>query len=208
MGLTTTELAGKLNLTKGRISQLVKAGKLDGCFEGAGRNRRFDLVASAKALNLRLDHGQMMGNGAATRQRLREIEATASSDAAPDEEAPQESRPLKNSDPARYELAKTQKAEEEARRLRRQNALEEGTMVLADQVATATARALTAELSQFENVLRLGARAIADKLGVDFKTARQILTDTWRDHRSARSQVLADAAEAATLSPEEKDVDF
>lgn len=210
--LTTTQLADKLGVTKGRISQLVSGGKLDGCYTGEGRNRRFDLAACAKALNRRLDPGQMMGNGAGTRRRLQDIEQGAGDgarDSTPDRAAPPaETGRLTGNDPDRYELARTLKAEEEARKLRRQNALEDRTLVLADEAALAARRALAAEVAQFENVIRQGARAVADRLGVDFKTARQILIETWREHRAARAGQLGAQAEAAQMTETERDADF
>ena len=66
--LTATQLAKKLDVTRGRISQYVSAGKLDGCFSGSGRQRRFDLDKVKAALQHRLDPGQMMGNGAVTKK--------------------------------------------------------------------------------------------------------------------------------------------
>ncbi|MDD9731598.1 hypothetical protein PVW46_16970 [Mameliella sp. AT18] len=207
-GLTATQLATKLDLSKGRISQLVTEGKLDGCYKGDGRSRRFDLAACANALNRKLDPGQMMGNGARTRQALREIEETDSPVEAPQDVPERDSAPLRTTDQARYEMARTLKAEEEARKLRRLNAQDDGTLVLAEQAGREARRALAAELAQFENVLRNAARAVADKMGVDFKTARQIMIDVWREHRSARAQQLDQEAEAAEMAPEEQDADF
>ncbi|MBW4984125.1 hypothetical protein KZZ07_16400 [Mameliella sp. CS4] len=207
-GLTATQLATKLDLSKGRISQLVTEGKLDGCYKGDGRSRRFDLAACANALNRKLDPGQLMGNGARTRQALREIEETDSPVEAPQDMPERDSAPLRTTDQARYEMARTLKAEEEARKLRRLNAQDDGTLVLAEQAGREARRALAAELAQFENVLRNAARAVADKMGVDFKTARQIMIDVWREHRSARAQQLDQEAEAAEMAPEEQDADF
>ncbi|MCD1621162.1 hypothetical protein K7H20_24620, partial [Salipiger manganoxidans] len=72
----------------------------------------------------------------------------------------------------------------------------------------ATARALAQEVAEFEGVMRRAARAIADQLGVDFKEARKILIDTWREHRRARAEVLAQQAASAGFDPEEREADF
>lgn len=202
--LNTTELAQKLSLSKGRISQLVAAGKLDGCFSGAGRERRFDLDRVKAALQQRLDFGQMMGNGAATRRALEDL---------PDDDEPAVKKPastprdgaeLPATDAGRYEMARAQKAEEEARALRRRNQEAEGTFVLASEVRREVARTVAQEVAEFEAVLRAGARDIADRLGVDFKMARKILTDAWRSHRAQRKDLLADQAAAADLSATEQ----
>ncbi|WP_146592215.1 hypothetical protein [Puniceibacterium confluentis] len=198
--MNTTELAKALGLSKGRISQYVSAGKLDGCYSGDGRARRFDLGRVKFALKQGLDAGQLMGNGAETRKRIK--------DAATEGQASRRDGELPARDPDRYELARTQKAEEEARRLRRQNQVDEGTLVLADKAAQATARALAQEIAEFESVMRRGARAIADQLGVDFKTARQILVTTWREHRQSRSALLAEASDRMQLDQDERDADI
>lgn len=213
--MNTTELASELGLTKGRISQYVSQGKLDGCFTGSGRARRFDVDKVRAALEHKLDPGQMLGNGAGTKRRIRAAAAAPGAEALPADEPPADDPPaasppreLRSEEPNRYELARISKVEEEARRLRRQNQLDEGTLVLADQAGREAARALSRELAQIEDFLRRGARAIADELGVDFKEARKLLIDLWREHRGARAEVLAAEAEAAEMDDHEDEVDF
>lgn len=208
--LTSGDLAKALNVSKGRVSQYVSGGKLNGCFTGDGRSRRFDLDKVATALGRTLHPGQMLGNGAETRKAIATIQ-TAPIAVEDDEDAPQlltpraprEGGPLDGRDPDRYELARTQKAEEEARRLRRMNAEAEGTYVLAAEVERQVARMLAQEIAEFEGVLRDGARRQADKLGVDFKAARQILMDQWRQHRATRTTALESQAVGAGASDEE-----
>jgi transcriptional regulator with XRE-family HTH domain len=195
--LTATELAGRLSLSKGRISQLVSDGRLDGCYEGEGRQRRFDLEKCKAALSGRLDPGQMLGNGAKTKEKLRD-------------DPPSEKRGdlLEPRDPDRYELARTLKVEEEARRARRLNSEAEGTLVHADAVAMEVTRQIGQEIAQFEAVMRDAARAVADRMGVDYRTVRQILIETWRSHRSERADKLEKKAATAALSDAEKAADF
>ncbi|UWR36163.1 hypothetical protein [Sulfitobacter sp. W074] len=207
--LNTTELANELNLSKGRISQLVRDGRLDGCFKGDGRARRFDLVSAAEKLGQRLDPAQMLGNGAKTRRSLDEIEDTSDDDAGKPPRDGEGATLLSAKDPSRYELARTQELEERARRARRQNESEEGNWVLASEVHSETARQIQMEIASIESsVLRGGARRIADELGVDFKEARAILTQVWREYRGQRSEQKTAEADAATLSPSEDEVDF
>ncbi len=208
MGVTGAELAKSLNLSPGRISQLVSAGKLNGTFTGDGRQRRFDLGLVTKALRGNLDPGQMMGNGAQTKRLLEGLSQEVQS------EAPQVKPPLRDGaelstrDPDRYELARTQKAEEEARRLRRMNAQEEGQFVLASEVERQVSRVLGQELREVETYLRDTARVVADRLGVDFKAVRQILLDEWRKHRTGRASGLDDQAQGALLTEVEKEADI
>lgn len=203
-GLTTTQLAQSLDLTKGRISQLVASGRLDGCFTGDGRARRFDLDACAAALNKSLDKGQSLGNGAKTKRKIKELTASA----IPETASPKPDAPLPARDPDRYELAKIQIAEEEARRKRRQNAEAEGHFVLAAEVERQIAQQIGQEVAEFETALRDGARAVADRLGVDYRTTRQILIEGWRDHRQARADALAARAASGTMGAEEEAEDI
>lgn len=217
--LSSSELASALGVSKGRVSQYVSEDKLGGCFTGEGRLRRFDLGKVCTALGRQLDRGQMMGNGSGTR---RAIEALRRPDPTPlpfaeadDDDLPVAPAPaqrdgtlLTGKDPDRYELARTQKAEEETRRLRRINAEAEGTYVLAAEVERQVARLLAQEIAEFEAVLRDGSRRVADKLGVDFKAVRQLMLDQWRGHRATRSQVLDAQARDIAATGEETEGDI
>lgn len=212
--LSSTELASTLSVSKARVSQYVSEGKLSGCYTGEGRARRFDLSKVTQALGRQLHPGQMLGNGADTRKALIALKP-GRVDQEDDDDAiktgsplktppPRDSGQLAGTDPDRYELARTQKAEEEARRLRRMNAEAEGTYVLAAEVERQVARVTAQEIAEFEAVLRDGARKVADKLGVDFKMVRQVLMEQWRGHRATRTDVLRVEAAAAELSADEK----
>lgn len=214
--VSSSQLADVLQVTRTRVGQYVREGKLDGCFTGAGRARRFDLGKVATQLGRTLHPGQMLGNGAETRKTLATLKLGQVGPDDEEEEAPRptrkteprESGALAERDPDRYELARTQKAEEEARRLRRMNAEAEGTFVLASEVERQVARIMAQEIAEVEAVLRDGSRRVADKLGVDFKAVRQILMDQWRSHRATRTAALADQAEAAASSADERAEDI
>lgn len=202
-GLNTTELAARLAVSKARVSQYVSEGKLEGCYVGEGRARRFDLDKVTHALGRKLHPGQMMGNGATTRDALRQL----ATDEAP---APSASSPVSRfdgqlpvADADRYEMARTLKAEEEARRLRRQNMAEEGTWVLAEEVERRSSRALAQEVAQFETLLRDAARAVADDFGLDARAVRKVLMDKWRAYRADRVQELTALAEGADMTQAE-----
>lgn len=216
--LNSSDLAKVLGVSKGRVSQYVSGNKLDGCFTGSGTARRFDLDKVAHALGRQLHPGQMLGNGASTKRALKALEIAPIEAVAPDldddeddQPAPSRSRssqsresaPLEGKDPDRYELARTQKAEEEARRLRRMNAEAEGTYVLASEVERQVARLLAQEVAEVEAVLRDGSRRVADLLGVDFKAVRQAMMNQWREHRAKRTEALQVQAEVADASADE-----
>ncbi|MDN5789114.1 hypothetical protein [Pseudorhodobacter sp.] len=207
-GLSATDLAKELGVSKGRVSQYVAAGQLEGCFRGDGRQRRFDPILVAKALGRNLDRGQMLGNGSGTKKALGRI---ADDPAPPLEDLPRSypagATEIKPADPSAYDMAKTQSAIEDARRKRRDNLLAEGQYVLADEVARQVARGIGQEIREFEAVLRDGARRIADDLGVDFLKARQLLVQTFRAHRSTRAASLADHAGGQELTEAEQAAD-
>lgn len=208
--VNAAELAGILNLSKGRISQLAKEGRLDGTYTGDGRSRRYDPQLVALKLKGTLDQAQMLGNGASTRRAIGQILTLDAPQALPPVEkpAPKTDGALHPEDPDSYEMQRKAKLAEEVRRLRRQNELDEGTLILASEVERQVARVLRQELAEIEEMLRTGARAVADKLGVDFRAVRQILTETWRAKRQDRSAVLADQAEAGAMTEAERDADI
>ena len=201
-GLKAVELAGKMNLSRGRISQMVKDGVLDGCFAGTGRRRRFDLDKCLAAYQ-GLDPGQRLGNGAKTHKAIEKLEPQPGN--VPRGGGAQKLPP---DDDDGYLLARTEKAVEEVRKLRRVNAEAEGAYVLASEVEPQTRKLLRQEITEMEMVLRDGARHIADELGVDFKEVRKILIDQWRAHRAHRDATLTRKAEEMALTATEAEADI
>lgn len=209
--LTATELSAHLGVTKARVSQYVSEGKLDGCFEGDGRRRRFDLAKSAEALGKRLDRAQLLTNGKQTRLALGRIAAGAEEDEGQGEAPARRQKTdgrLPTGDSDEYTLTQLAIRQEELRRRRRENALDEGLFVLAAEAERQIGRMIGQEIAGFETVIRDGARAIADQLGVDFKAARQILTETWRAHRTGRAEGLLHEAAAAGPTEAERAEDI
>jgi hypothetical protein len=203
--LNTTELARQLNLSKGRISQLAGQGRLAGCYTGDGRERRYDLGKVVAQLKGTLDPGQMLGNGAATQRAMAEIAAPV---AAPRPAPPRTDSELPAADADGYQLNRSAKLAEELRRLRRQNGLEDGTLVLASEVERQVAAVLRQELAEIEDLLRTAARTVADRMNVDFRAVRKILTDAWRVQRASRSVVLGDQVALADMNDDERAADI
>lgn len=207
--VSSSELAKQLGVSAGRVSQYVSEGKLEGCFQGDGRARRFDLERVAAALGKRLDPGQMMGNGAGTRRAIRSLLADdeAAEDIAPPQMPPARhpagAQVLKPTDPDGYEMARTDLVQQQARKARRDNLLMEGRYVLASEVERNVRQVLAGELRAVETVLRNAARKVADRLGVDALAVRQILIDAWRAHRAERAGALDAAAEGVQMTAQE-----
>lgn len=207
MGVTVNQarLAELLQLTPARISQLTSAGRLAGCFEGEGRARRYDPEKVAARLQGVLDPGQKLGNGA---QTMRAAQAILSDAPPPAAKAPKTDGASAPGDSDSYQLLREQKLAEETKKLRRQNDLDAGTLVLASEVERQVAKVLRQEIAEVEEMLRRGARAVADRLGVDFRTVRQILNETWRAQRQTRSDVLAGQADTAQMTEAEQEADI
>lgn len=207
--ISASELANQLNLSKGRISQYVSEGKLDGCFKGDGRARRFDPLLVAEALGKGLDKGQMLGNGISTRRALRtiKVESVPTEEPAKPTDRKRDGR-VDSDDTDQLELLKIARANEELRKLRRDNATSEGQFVLAAEVDRAVSKLIAQEIAEIETVLEQGARAIADELSIDYRAARKILKDIWRDHREARAGKLQSQSQEATMSDAEKAADI
>ena len=66
--LTKAAFAKRCNLSKGRISQYIRAGQLTApALVGDGRDQKVDLELGREQLKLRLDFDQRMLNGLSTR---------------------------------------------------------------------------------------------------------------------------------------------
>ncbi|TPE47238.1 hypothetical protein [Amaricoccus solimangrovi] len=208
-GLNTTELARAFGVSKARISQLVSEGKLDGCYHGERRQRRFDPVACAEALGRRIDPGQRLGNGAGTQRAAARI--MAGSPVGTDEQAPRSvapALPVAGPTETPYEAARTLKAQEDARRARRQNLEEERAFVLASEVERQAQRQMARELGEVLAFLRGLARSVADAHQLDARVVRKLILDEWRRHRGDRADAAELVERDALLSDAESEEDF
>ena len=110
--------------------------------------------------------------------------------------------------PTEYELARTRTALATAREAELRIAVKEGTYVLASAVANEVAGQMAQEIATIESqVLRAGARAIADENGLDFRAVHATLKATWRAYREKRRDAKSAEAEAAEMSDEEQERD-
>ena len=200
-GVRAAALAGMLGCTPARVSQLVAEGRLEGSYSGAGRDRRFDPVKAAELLNVQLDRGQALGNGAAAARARREVLAVT----APDPRPAAGPGPLPADDG--YQRARTESAQADARLKQLRLAQEEGRWVLAAEVDRASRRALAAELAQFEVVIRDGSRAAADRTGAPVREIKAAMLEAWRAHRARRRDDLMTRAESAEPAEAERQAD-
>ena len=182
--VTKGEFARLVNLSPGRVSQMISEGKLTDCLVGEGRDARIDAGKAIEKLKLRRDPGQALGNGA---------KATL----APLSAAP--SAPPTESDDISLKLqrAKLQEAEFRNRKLREEERAREGYYVRAEDVQAETAKLATRLLQLFEGGLTDVATEISSAFKVPQRDVLHLLKKRFRDVRTNVSAELA--AEAAAL---------
>jgi len=178
------EFAVAVNLSKGRISQLIAEGKLDGAMVGEGRNARIDLDKGREALKLRLDPAQRLGNGAATNLASPASAATA-------KETDTLDLQLKQAKVAQLEAANAKQAEEALAR--------RGIYVRAEHATAEAGKLAGLILQMFEGGLNDAAAEIA----AHFKLPARDVTHLMRQRfRAVRANVSARLAQdAASLPP-------
>lgn len=200
--LSASELAIRLDVSKGRVSQWVTEGKLRGCFSGDGRARRFDLDAVLVALGRNLDTAQALGNGRATLAAIGAISDPDPSDDLDEDEG------LTNVNKARYDTARTMLIEERARAARYDNAQREGSLVLVSEVEAQVLAQIGLEMAQIESFLRAAAKEVAAATGADARKVRAALTAAWRRHRGERAVASDTRVSGAKPSAAERAADF
>lgn len=199
-GLRAVELAKHLSLSKGRISQLVGEGRLNGCFSGDGMHRRFDLRKVAEALQVKLDPGQMLGNGADTKKAIRAVLQGDAAPVQPSLDVRPKGEVLSNDDPDQYKLLREAHAKEDLRTKLRNNARDEGLWILASEVDRNVSRLMAQNLAEIETFVKDVSVLVAVRMGIDQRQVRQIILEAWRGFRTERAKSLAAAADDAGLS--------
>lgn len=181
-----------VNLSPGRVSQMISEGKISDCLVGEGRNQRIDADKAIEKLKLRRDPGQAMGNGAKAQLA---VPPSAPAELIPAAPAAVPSR----SDDLSFKLqqAKLEEAEFRNRKLREEERARAGIYVLAEDVKAETARLASRMLQLFESGLMDVATEIASTFKVPQRDVLHLLKTKIRDVRTNVSAELA--AEAADL---------
>jgi hypothetical protein len=182
--VTKGEFARLVNLSPGRVSQMISEGKLTDCLVGEGRDARIDAGKAIEKLKLRRDPGQALGNGA---------KATLAAPAAVPSAQPTESDDIS----LKLQRAKLQEAEFRNRKLREEERAREGYYVRAEDVQAETAKLATRLLQLFEGGLTDVATEISSAFKVPQRDVLHLLKKRFRDVRTNVSAELA--AEAAAL---------
>jgi len=197
--LPKKDFAELIGVSPGRVSQYISEGKLSGtALDGEGRRARVRVQTALAQLRMKLDAGQMMGNGLDTR-----LKAPAAPDhpagselplrswQAPEEQGPSVEDQLKQEKLLQARIMSRKAAEEEEKRKGR---FTETTAVKAEMVRLAAGL-----LDTFEGALPDLANAIAARFEVP---ARDVLHLMRAEFRSVRTTAAARARDAADQEPE------
>lgn len=217
--VTKGEFAAMIGKSAGRISQMISAGQITrASLDGSGRSARIIVDQAIKDLKQNLDPSQSFGlNGMDTRMAL----SSHAPDAAPGDadtgtlelERPAPQQPMAARQPDKLDQAeqpslpidrtadligreKLRQAQLATLKMERQEALEEGRFVLADEARAAIGAAASKLLATFESGLSDMADAMASKFGLPPRDVLHVLTHSFRDVREAASKSFADQRDA------------
>lgn len=177
-----------VNLSPGRVSQMISEGKLSDCLVGEGREARIDAAKAIEKLKLRRDPGQALGNGAKATLSVTPAAPSVSDDIS-----------------LKLQRAKLEEAEFRNRKLREEERVREGTYVRADDVKAETAKLATRLLQLFEGGLTDVATEIAATFKVPQRDVLHLLKKRFRDVRTNVSAEIAAEASALPAAIEEPD---
>jgi hypothetical protein len=186
--VTKGEFAKMVNLSPGRVSQMISEGKLSDCLVGEGREARIDAAKAIEKLKLRRDPGQALGNGAKATLSVTPAAPSVSDDIS-----------------LKLQRAKLEEAEFRNRKLREEERAREGTYVRADDVKAETAKLATRLLQLFEGGLTDVATEIAATFKVPQRDVLHLLKKRFRDVRTNVSAEIAAEAAALPAAIEEPD---
>lgn len=193
--VTKGEFARMVNLSPGRVSQMIAEGKISDCLVGEGRAQRIDADKAIEKLKLRRDPGQAMGNGAKAQLSIPAQPSTAS--APPNSESDDISLKLQR--------AKLEEAEFRNRKLREEERARAGIYVLAEDVKAETAKLATRMLQMFEGGLTEVATEIAAQFQLPQRDVLHLLKTKFRSVRTSVSAELAAEASSQPAMTEEPD---
>lgn len=172
-----SEFARLINLSPGRVTQMVREGKLNDCLVGQGPKARIIVDKAIEKLKLRRDVGQALGNG--SKAKLAGTEPSEVDDIE-----------------LKIKRAKLEEAEVRNRRLREDELVRRGVLVRADDVSAETIRTVSTIVSSFESEMAAVAHEMAARFKVPERDLAHMLRKQMRSVRSAVAQKLRVEAEA------------
>ena len=197
------DFAAHIGISPGRVSQYIAEGKISGdALEGDGRRAKIRTSVAISQLQRTLDPNQRFGsNGYALRSSAAGVIAQRQVEEAPAPPAgsdrPRTSAPLLA--PQIDELAELRIRQErvKAEKAEREQMLDVGRYMLAEDVRREMAKAISAAYAVMEQGIQDMAAAMAEQFGVPQRDAQHALAKAFRSVRaSAAVGFAADASDA------------
>ncbi|WP_026616396.1 hypothetical protein [Ensifer aridi] len=190
------DFAAFIGVSAGRVSQYINEGKIYGeALDGKGRSARIRPHVARAQLQKTLEPSQRLGsNGAAARSAalVAEKAAPAVSPNAPPPTAPTLNLSPDPVDELALERLKQQRIT--TARLQREEALELGRYMLADEARREMGRAVTEAFKVMDQAIQEMAKAMAAQFGVPQRDAAHSLFKVFREVRGKASARFKDAA--------------
>lgn len=193
------EFAAMLDRGASAVSNWIAAGKLSGdALVGEGRRQRIRVGVALQQLGMTLDNGQQMAQSrpilGAAPGGLPLGSGRPNASATP----PAGSAPIGEVDELqlRQARAKTEIAEENARKAREDADLRRGRYMLAEEARAEMARRMSDMLAGVEIFHRDVARQIAEQTGATENEVRAVIRTAFRTWRDRRAQVATEQREA------------
>jgi len=184
---TKGEFAGLIKVSPGRVSQYFKEGKLGpDHLEGEGRHAKIKVQPALQALKVRLDAGQMTGNGLST--RLEAPTLTPPKEPEPASEKPAPDAPPQRTRADDLEISiKTAKLEQQQainRKLDEEEKARAGIYVMAEDAKAEAAKLAVIMLQVIETGISDMAGDIAAQFNVPERDVEHLLAKKFRVMRA------------------------
>jgi hypothetical protein len=206
---TKTQFALRCNVSQGRVSQWIAAGKIKPTsLEGDGRSARVRVEAALADLKRSLDVSQSIGlNGFTTRLAAPEPSRPEAAFApatgapvptqAPDGPSPTPQTPSRADDTAeQIAQERLRQAQIQTRRAEREEALHVGRYMLREDAEAQIARTAGIVLTTVESGFNTMADALAAEFGIPRRDVLHTLAKSFRNVREAATRAFAEKAAA------------
>ena len=181
--VTKGEFARLINVSPGRVSQMIAEGKIDrAAMVGEGRLARIRVDLAKAQIAERTDIGQRFGNGLGTQLEFDAGERRASAETAPRPASDPVADAIKQERLRSLRLANEREAESRL--------AEQGRYVLADDALAGFTRVAAAMLNVFEGGLGDLATAFAAKFGLSQRDALHLARTEFRAIRARAAEQL------------------
>ena len=184
--VTKTEFAELMGVTKGRVSQWLKASKIDGdALDGEGRNAKVNVEVAKRQLKERLDPNQKLGVNGLRPDRPAD---------APSDDGREDRPPTAET---RIASEKLRQAQLTTTRLAREEGLAAWRYVRADDARRMIGESNARLMQAMEGGLQDMALAVAAEFGLSARAVRHVLKKAQREVRIRNATLFREVADKA-----------